>query len=85
MRLAIFGLVCFWSGLAVIIARVCGWPVIPLAVTIGLVAAVVLILAGALCRASGAEPPEQGPIELQAYFGGTFRMRNPSGGAHFSK
>ncbi len=81
MWLAIFGLVCFWSGIAAVIAELCGWPVIPLVVVIGIFAAVILIFAGALCRAAGTElPGDDGPIELQTYFGGTFRMRSSGGG-----
>ncbi len=80
MWLAIFGLVCFWSGIAAVIAELCGWPVLPLAVGIGFFTAVILILAGALCRAAGTELPGEGPIDIQTYFGGTFR-RSSGGGA----
>ena len=83
MRLAIFGLVCFWSGVAAIIARLCGWPVLILVVfvvAVGSFAAVSLLLITALCQAAGTEFPQDQAIDIQTYFGGTFRMRNSAGG-----
>ncbi len=80
MRLVIFGLVCFWSGLTALIARLCGWPVLPLTVLIGSFAAVVLVFIGSLCQAAATEFPEDRAIDIQTYFGGTFRMKNPTDG-----
>ncbi len=83
MRLVVFGLVCFWSGLTALIARLCGLPVLPLTVLIGAFSAMVLILVCSLCQAAGTEFPEDRPIDIQTYFGGTFRMRKSTGGMNF--
>ncbi len=80
MRLVIFGLVCFWSGVAAVIARLCGLPVLPLMVLIGAFVTVVLILVASLCQAASTEFPEERPVDIQTYFGGTFRMRKGQAG-----
>ncbi len=84
MRLVIFGLVCFWSGVAALIAHLFGWPVFPLMVLIGSFSAVVSLLFFSMCRAAATRFPEDDRIELQSYFGGTFRAKKPAGGVKIS-
>ncbi len=82
MGLVIFGLVCFWSGVAGLIAHLCGLWEVPAVLTIGVLAALILSLAGCLCQAAGtsSQAEVERPISLQAYFGGTFKTRSSRDG-----
>ena len=75
MWLVIFGLVCFWSGLAALIANLFGGPVILAALVMAMISGASLILALSFCKAAAVNFPEDRPIDIQAYFGGTFVMK----------
>ena len=75
MWLVMFGLVCFWSGLAALIARLCGWPVILPALVTAFVSGAILSLIMAVCKMSATTYPEDRPINIQTYFGVTFVMK----------
>ncbi len=84
MWLVIFGLVCFWSGAAAIVAHLCGWPVLPVLLVVGLFTSIILTLAGSLCAATAVEFPDDRGINIQSYFGGTFKIKNSIGGERSS-
>ena len=73
MWLVIFGLVCFWSGAAAIIAHLCGWPVIPITAGVGLFTCVVMTVVGSMCLSAGTPLPDDKGMNIQMYFGGTFK------------
>ncbi len=80
MWLAIFGLVCFWSSVAGLVAHLLGWWELPAILGIGVLATLVLSLIGCMCRVTGDSHPDERPIELQTYFGGTFKVKSAGDG-----
>jgi hypothetical protein len=85
MWLVIFGLVCFWSGMAAMIARLCSLPVLPIMLVVGILAGVILTIILSMCQSAGTPFPEDGPIDIQTYFGGTFKFKNYLGGERSSQ
>ncbi len=77
MWFVIFGLICFWSGTAALLAHIFGWPVIPIVLIVAVFAAISLALVGTLSLAAGTWVNDDSPTEIQAYFGGTFAMERP--------
>jgi hypothetical protein len=75
MLIVIFGLVCFWSGAAGLIAYLVGWPVLPPVLVVGGLTSAILLVVTSLCHMSAYSYPEERPIHIQAYFGGTFEIK----------
>jgi len=73
MWIVIFGLVCFWSSAAALIAHLFGWPVIPVTLLTGMMAGVVLVFVASVCQTAGKRSTEEQAIHIQTDFGGTFK------------
>jgi hypothetical protein len=82
MWLVIFGLICFWSGVAASAAHLFGWSVLPVTLGMGLFVAIVLFFVGALCETASRTITET-EINIQTYFGGTFPIGQEGRGAAF--
>ena len=80
MWLVLFGLICFWAGAGALVARLFGWPVVPAALVLGTLATSAAVFMFSLSRAAGVRFPEEKGIDIQAYFGGTFRLKSTTGG-----
>ena len=80
MWLVLFGLICFWTGAGALVACLFGWPVAPMALVLGTLATIVAVFVFLLCQAASVRFPEEKGIDLQAYFGGTFRLKATTGG-----
>jgi hypothetical protein len=60
-------------------ANLCGWLILPAALTIGLFAAIVTVFVLSICKAASVAFPEEKGIIMQTYFGGIFTMKSPTG------
>ena len=80
MWMVLFGLICFWTGAGALAAGLFGWPVVPVALVLGTLAAMVAVFMSLLCQAASVRFPEEKGIDIQAYFGGTFKLKATTGG-----